>query len=105
MEFTADWANQLNRWLTNYTRLAAFPAVLRGGRLYLPSLPASGAGLIVGEVYRDGDLLRIVLEGNCYAQTVSATGAVGTLGVVLVKTVYPSGISGTGSVGTLTTTP
>lgn len=105
MEFTADWANQLNRWLTNYTRLAAFPAVLRGGRLYLPSLPASGAGLIVGEVYRDGDLLRIVLEGNCYAQTVSATGAVGTLGVVLGKTVYPSGISGTGSVGTLTTTP
>lgn len=81
LEFSADWANQLNRWLINYTRLANFPAVLRGGRLYLPSLPASGAGLIVGEVYRDGDLLRVVLEGYCYAQTIVATGSVGTLTV------------------------
>lgn len=81
LEFTADWANQLNRWLTNYTRLAAFPAVLRGGRLYLPSLPASGYGLIVGEVYRDGDLLRIVLEKNAYIGGLSAAGSVGTLTV------------------------
>ena len=62
-QYTQDWANQINRWLTNYTRLANFPAVLRGGRLYLPSLPSSGYGLIVGEVYRDGDLLRYCL--NC----------------------------------------
>lgn len=100
-EYTADWANQINRWLINYTRLAAFPAVLRGGRLYLPSLPTSGAGLIVGEVYRDGDLLRVVLEGAGYAGTVSAAGQLGTLGVYYGK-VFPTGLSATGSVGTLT---
>jgi hypothetical protein len=55
--------------------------VLRGGRLYLPSLPSSGYGLIVGEVYRDGDLLRIVLEGTGYIGSLSATGSVGTLTV------------------------
>lgn len=82
-DYTADWANQLNRWLINYTRLAGFPAVLRGGRLYLPSLPASGYGLIVGEVYRDGDLLRVVLEGSGYIGGVAATGSVGTLTVTV----------------------
>lgn len=80
-DYTADWANQLNRWLINYTRLAGFPAVLRGGRLYLPSLPGSGAGLIVGEVYRDGDLLRIVIEGAGYVTGFAAQGSVGTLTV------------------------
>lgn len=79
--YTQDWANQINRWLVNYTRLANFPAVLRGGRLYLPSLPGSGYGLIVGEVYRDGDLLRIVLEKNAYIGGEAATGSVGTLTV------------------------
>jgi hypothetical protein len=82
-QYTQDWANQINRWLTNYTRLANFPAVLRGGRLYLPSLPASGYGLIVGEVYRDGDLLRIVLEGSGYVEGLSTTGSVGTLTVTV----------------------
>jgi len=103
LEFSADWANQLNRWLINYTRLANFPAVLRGGRLYLPSLPTSGAGLIVGEVYRDGDLLRVVIEGAGYVGTVSATGQLGTLDVYYGK-VFPTGLSATGSVGTLTVT-
>ena len=103
-EYTQDWANQINRWLTNYTRLAGFPAVLRGGRLYLPSLPTSGYGLIVGEVYRDGDLLRIVLEGNGYIGGVSATGALGTLDVYYGK-VFPTGLAASGSVGTLTVTP
>ena len=103
-QYTQDWANQINRWLTNYTRLAGFPAVLRGGRLYLPSLPTSGYGLIVGEVYRDGDLLRIVLEGNGYIGGVSATGALGTLDVYYGK-VFPTGLAASGSVGTLTVTP
>lgn len=101
LQFTADWANQLNRWLINYTRLSAFPSVLRGGRLYLPSLPTSGAGLIVGEVYRDGDLLRIVLEGAGYVGSVSTTGELGTLDVYFGK-VFPTGLSAAGSVGTLT---
>lgn len=104
-EYTPDWANQINRWLINYTRLAAFPAVLRGGGLYLPSLPASGANLIVGEVYRDGDILRIVIAGAGYMGSVSAEGSVGTLNAVIGNIVYPTGVSGTGSVGTLTVTP
>lgn len=80
-EYTQDWAFQLNRWLINYTRLAGFPAVLRGGRLYVPSLPTSGYGLIVGEIYRDGDLLRVVLEGSGYVGGVVSAGSVGTLTV------------------------
>jgi hypothetical protein len=83
VEYTQEWARQLNRWFENYTRLADFPAVLRGGRLYLPSLPASGYGLIVGEVYRDGDVLRIVLENGAYMQAVVASGSVGTLTVTV----------------------
>ena len=82
-DYTIDWADQLNRWLINYVRIAGFPAVLRGGRLVLPSLPASGYGLIVGEVYRDGDVLRIVLEGGAYMQSVVAAGSVGTLTVTV----------------------
>jgi hypothetical protein len=81
--WSPDWAEQLNRWLINYIRLANFPAVLRGGRLYLPSLPASGYGLIVGEVYRDGNVLKVVLEGNGYMGSVAATGFVGTLTVTV----------------------
>lgn len=82
-EYTQDWAFQLNRWIENYTRLADFPAVLRGGRLYLPGLPSSGYGLIVGEVYRDGDILRIVVEDAGYVAPVAATCEVGTLTVTV----------------------
>lgn len=81
--FTQDWAEQLNRWLVNYTRLAGFPAALRGGRLILPSLPASGYGLNVGEVYRDGNVLKIVLEGSCYVGGEMAEGRLGTLSVTV----------------------
>ena len=83
VEYTQEWARQLNRWFENYTRLADFPSVLRGGRLYLPSLPASGYGLIVGEVYRDGDVLRIVLENGAYMQSITGAGSVGTLTVTV----------------------
>lgn len=81
--YTQDWARQLNRWFENYTRLADFPAALRGGRLILPSLPDNPVGLTVGEVYRDGDVLKVVLENYAYIDpgSVSATGAVGTLTV------------------------
>lgn len=82
-EYTQGWADQLNRWLINYLRIMGFPAVLRGGRLFLPSLPNSGYGLMVGEVYRDGDLLRIVLEGTGYVGSLSASGSVGTLTVTV----------------------
>lgn len=82
-QWTQDWAEQLNRWLINYTRLVAFPDTLRGGRLYLPSLPASGYGLIVGEVYRDGNVLKIVLEGDGYIGSVATAGSVGTLSVTV----------------------
>ena len=85
IEYTQEWARQLNRWIENYTRLADFPAALRGGRLILPSLPDSPVGLIVGEVYRDGDVLKIILENYGYAGTgsVSTTCAVGTLSVTV----------------------
>ena len=83
-EYSQNWAFQLNRWIENYTRLADFPAVLRGCRLYLPSLPDNPVGLIIGEVYRDADVLKIVLANYAY--------------------IGPTGLSATGSVGTLTVT-
>lgn len=84
-EYTQEWARQLNRWFENYTRLAGFPSVLRGGRLYLPSLPDNPLGLIVGEVYRDGDVLKVVLANYAYIgpTSVSAAGSVGTLTVTV----------------------
>lgn len=83
LEYSQNWAWQLNRWLENSTRLSSFPAVLRGGRLYLPSLPTAGYGLIVGEVYRDGDILRVVIENAGYMAPVTAAGSVGTLTVTV----------------------
>ena len=80
-EFTQEWAMQLNRWIENYTRLAAFPAVLRGGRLYLPDLPTNAYGLNVGEVFSNNGILTIIREGDAYIGPIVSKTELGTLRV------------------------
>jgi hypothetical protein len=57
------------------------PSTLRGGDLYLSNIPTRGAGLAPGFVFSDSGTLKIVRQGDIYAETFSFTVSVGTVTV------------------------
>ncbi len=80
--WTPDYGNQLNRWLENVTSyLTGFTYGKFAGMLLAPTFPRSAYGLRVGEGYLNGRVLTFVLEGDIGLETMSATGAVGTITV------------------------
>jgi len=57
------------------------PSILRGGELFLSNIPTRGAGLSPGYVFSDSGTLKIVREGDIYAESFSFTVSVGTVTV------------------------
>lgn len=83
--WTVDYGNQLNRWLDNLSRLLGGPFYLRGTGLFFPpgSLPTSGYGLYAGEVFSNAGVLTMVLEGDIWLGSLSATTGLGDLTVTV----------------------
>lgn len=79
---SADYQQQLTRWMQNtIDYLAGFIFGRFNGMLLATTFPQTGVGLTPGEVFVDGDILRVVKLGGAYLSSVSATAAVGTITV------------------------
>lgn len=84
-EYSLDYGNQLNRWLTNLSELIGGLSYLRGSGLFLSldSLPTTGYGLRPGEVFANDGVLTIVREDDIYLGSLTATSALGGLTVTV----------------------
>lgn len=81
---SADYPQQLTRWLQNtIDQLTGFTYVRLNGLMLASTFPQTGVGLKPGEVFLDGDILRVVKLGGAYLSSVSATAAVGTITVTV----------------------
>ena len=82
-EYDVSFFNQMNKQIERILNDLNQPALAKAGALYLDinSLPASGYGLRQGFVYRDGSILKIVLDGNAFVLKNSITVSLGTLTV------------------------
>ena len=78
------------------------PLVLDG--LQLINLPTSGYGLRDNTVFRIGEDLKIAVPYIAYPLGVSASGALGTVSVVLGPPGRPLGVSASGSLGAVSVT-
>lgn len=82
--WTADYGNQLNRWLTNITTQLAGWTFVRASHIMVPNtFYVSAYGLRVGEVYANDGILTVVLEGDIGLDGVEATGSVGDLTITV----------------------
>lgn len=82
-EFSREWSNQMNRWLTNLADKLNGVYYLRGSGLYLDpnSFPTSGYGLRAGEVFANDGVLTWVREDDIWAGGFAVSAEVGTVTV------------------------
>lgn len=82
-QWTVDYANQLNRWLTNIQDTLQGIYLLRGSGLYLSpdSLPTSGYGLYPGMVFANDGVLTIVRPDDIWAGGFAVTTGLGSVTV------------------------
>ncbi len=80
-EYDMVYFTQLIRSLAVYFNHIDSRASVTFDSISLTNLPASGYNLPTGAVYRDGDILKIVLADQAYAGTVSATASLGNVTV------------------------
>lgn len=78
------YMQQLLRTLYLYFQQGANPGTLYGTDLVLTNLPGSGASLPAGALWRNGNVVYIVLESDVYAPSFLATGSVGEVTVTVV---------------------
>ncbi len=80
-QWTADYGNQLDRWLRNVTdQLSGFTYERVSGMLWVG--PFSPEGLRTGEVFANVNVLTVIRLNDAWLWPgVSATGAVGTITV------------------------
>jgi hypothetical protein len=76
-----SYMNTLVRALQQQFDYLSNPSTLRGGDLYLSNMPTRGAGLAPGCVFADSGVLKIVMEGDIYAESFSLSVSVGTVTV------------------------
>jgi hypothetical protein len=76
-----NFMNQLVRVLGNYFSLLDSTSPIQVDSITLTRLPATGAGLPVGSVYQNGDVLMIVVDYKAYAASLSATVSLGSVTV------------------------
>lgn len=83
--WTADYGNQMNRWLQSLSLQLAGISYLRGSALYLSpeSMHTSGYGLKPGEVFANAGILTMVRADDIWAGSFEITGEVGTLTVTV----------------------
>jgi len=79
--YDMSYMNVLIRALQQQFDYVNNPSTLRGGDLYLSNIPTRGAGLAPGFVFSDSGTLKIVREGDIYAETFPFAVSVGTVTV------------------------
>jgi hypothetical protein len=79
--YDVNFMNQLVRVLGNYFSLLDSTSPIQVDSITLTRLPATGAGLPVGSVYQNGDVLMIVVDYKAYAASLSATVSLGSVTV------------------------
>jgi hypothetical protein len=79
--YDVNFMNQLIRVLGNYFSLLDSTSPIQVDSITLTRLPATGAGLPVGSVYQNGDVLMIVVDYKAYAASLSATVSLGSVTV------------------------
>ena len=79
--YDVNFMNQLVRVLGNYFSLLDSTSPIQVDSITLTRLPATGAGLPVGSVYQNGDVLMIVVDYKTYAASLSATVSLGSVTV------------------------
>ena len=79
--YDQSYMNVLVRALQQQFDFMSNPSVLRGGDLFLSNIPTRGAGLAPGYVFSDSGILKIVRQGDIYAESFSFTVSVGTVTV------------------------
>lgn len=84
-EWSLEYANQMNRWLTQIQQLLSSIYYLRGSGLYLSpdSFPTSGYGLRAGEVFANDGILTWVRLDDIWAGSFSVSAEVGSLTVTV----------------------
>ncbi len=84
-QFSFDWSNQLNRWLTQLQGQVFGIVYGRFSGLYLApeSFPTSGYGLKAGEVFANDGILTVVREGEIWAGSFSISAEIGDLTVTI----------------------
>lgn len=84
-QWTPDYANQLNRWLTNLEQTLQGIYLLRGAGLYLStdSLPVSGYGLYPGTVFSNEGVLTIVRPDDIWAGSLAVETGLGSVTVTI----------------------
>ena len=82
-QWTADYGNQLNRWLENVTAYwAGFTYGRFSGMMLSTTFPTSAYGLRVGEVFLNVNVLTVVRANDAWLTPgLSMTGSVGTITV------------------------
>lgn len=82
-EFSFDFSNQLNRWLTQLQAIVQGIVYLRGSGLYLSpdSFPTTGYGLAPGEVFANNGILTWVREGDIWIGSLPISASLGTVTV------------------------
>lgn len=83
VQFSENWVNELNRWLTSLSEAQAGFLYVRVAGMYWPSPPTSGYGLQAGEVFSNDGILTVVQEDDIWAGGFSATVELGTLTVTV----------------------
>lgn len=79
--YDVNFMNQLVRALGNYFSLLDSTTPIQVDSITLTGLPVTGAGLPVGSVYQNGDVLMIVVDYKAYAASLSATVSLGSVTV------------------------
>ena len=79
--YDVNFMNQLVRALGNYFSLLDSTSPIQVDSITLTRLPVTGAGLPVGSVYQNGDVLMIVVDYKAYAASLSATVSLGSVTV------------------------
>ena len=79
--YDVNFMNQLVRALGNYFSLLDSTTPIQVDSITLTRLPVTGAGLPVGSVYQNGDVLMLVVDYKAYAASLSATVSLGSVTV------------------------
>lgn len=82
-EFSQEWVNELNRWLTNLSEAQAGFIYARLSGMFWPNPPTSGYGLRAGEVFSNDGILTVVQEDDIWAGGFAVSAELGTLTVTV----------------------
>ena len=80
-EYNRNYLNQLVGTLSRYFNLLDSTTPIQVDYIILNSSPTSGYGLPLGSVYRNDDVLYVVVDYKAYSYSFSATPALGSVTV------------------------